>query len=82
MTEAYKCDRCGEMEAQPPALKVGTTDIELAGSISSFKRDRHRDTIGAQITTPGNDCKYEINAGDLCEECAEEFREFWDGENE
>lgn len=82
MSDAFECDRCGGMGGGPPALKVATNGIqEPAGSVSVEKNTATRDPIQT-VSSPPNNCMYSINQGDLCEDCAEAFREFWGDRDE
>lgn len=81
MSDAFECDRCGGMGGGPPALKVATSGIqEPAGSVSVETKNR-RDPIQT-VSFPPNNCTCSINQGDLCEDCAEAFREFWGDRDE
>lgn len=83
MSDAFECDRCGELSGGPAEMKVATKGItDIAGSVSLSRREK-RDTGTAQgglLTGTrrfGHNATYSINGGDLCDGCAEAFREFW-----
>lgn len=89
MTDAFECDRCGELYGAPPEIKLATnTGEESGGGVNLKQRNQNRsrqlDTgVAPPISGGVHSAKYEITRGDLCDDCAEEFREFWgvdDGE--
>lgn len=84
MTDAFECDRCGELYGEPPALRVATNGIDTpAGRVNLKEKTRTGNGVIGGIPSPPEtpDATYEINKGDLCEDCADEFEEFW-GEND
>jgi len=85
MTDAFVCDRRGDYGECPPATKVVTKGQDLPGGNASAKATTttqtttQRNPLGAGSSVgPGRTTHYvEYKNGDLCEECAEAFREFW-----
>lgn len=74
MTDAFQCDGCEELFAEPPEMKIGTTDPDdIAGDINARQKSIQT------TSTIGNNCTYKITGGDLCEECAIRVRDFWSG---
>jgi len=83
----FECDRCGSLQANPPEIRVATTG-ELGGTtvITEMETSRNRplEQLAPYAMQPsGTVSNHTVNIahGDLCENCAQEFREFW-GESE
>lgn len=88
MTDAFECDRCGELYGEPPELKVATNGIEeIAGGVK-LKEGKSSGTtaviepIHGGTTRNRLNATYEIKRGDLCKDCANAFREFWGVDDE
>lgn len=88
MTDAFECDRCGELFGSPAEMKVATGSMqEVGGEVRLQKHEPGRS--GTTVGNPGTslfrdrpNATYEIKQGDLCEDCAEAFREFWSDTDE
>lgn len=85
MTDAFICDRCGAFGERPAMVKVASNS-EKAGSVSAWV---NKDTpgrpqpglstgIGHGVQGGRPSASASIKGGDLCEDCAEAFHEFWE----
>ena len=89
MSDAFECDRCGELGGGPPAIKVASNG-DVGGQIRKVNEDSSVSLgsgsgrsigIEPQITPgPKKFTRADIESGDLCTECAEEFRDWWNAE--
>lgn len=86
MTDAFECDRCGELNGGPPALEVATSAMEDTGvAVTLRRRENQLDAAQPAFRPRGihnHNATYSITGGDLCEGCADAFREFWGGSDE
>lgn len=82
MTDAFKCDRCGELYGEPPEVRVATNKTEGVGGGVVLKKQSSDKLAGVAPTHSVANATYEIKRGDLCEDCAEDFRDFWGGSDD
>ena len=94
MSEVLICDRCGDLITDDAEVRVGTLPSGViedvpGGIVSAVERDTDsRCSMGPakrekilQTRESIGGCKAKIEGGDLCEDCAEAFREWWDAES-
>lgn len=89
MTDAFECDRCGDLYGNPPEIRLATTGAEeTGGDVSLIREDtgstalEREQSIGSTRSRSRTYSGYKIKHGDLCEDCAEELREFWGEDDE
>jgi hypothetical protein len=82
MSDAFECDRCGELSGGPPDMELATGALtDVGGSVKLRAREPQPDAAcPPQLFTTGkrrHNATFSIKGGDLCQDCAGAFREFW-----
>lgn len=76
MSDAYQCDRCGDLDGGDPGAKLITKNVERPGFLRRSRSTR------PSLAMPGRrvneDSELTAEWAELCEECAEAFDEFWE----
>lgn len=83
MSEAYLCDRCGDVIPGEPETQVAA-DGKLPGQTDpgGFVKVSTSSVSPPGISGPSSisqpSASFEIQKGDLCEDCAQAFADWWD----
>lgn len=95
MSDAYMCDRCGEVAGGEPAAQVATDIDDVGGTARETTKSIDTDYSGSGSTrrlvpppvegvkTSSNSVKTTVvQWDDLCPDCADELAEWWDSAKE